>query len=348
MYMKCFFAIFVEANKLQYPNIMKRIFFLFLSLLAFALLPLSAQQAILREESMSLNTSTGTIYGKLTLPDDMKSPSVVALLIAGSGPTDMDGNTAVGNMKNNSLKYLAEGLAKNGIPVLRFDKRGVASSASAGLQESELRFEHYIADVEGWIDLLMADKRFKGVVIVGHSEGALIGLEACRKNAKAKGYVSLAGAGCPAYEIIEAQVAAQMTPEAVQKQVADINASLKEGREVSDVPVYLQALFRPSVQPYLISWYRYDPQKLIALLKVPMLIVQGRIDIQVSVQDAELLKQAAPRAELLLIDGMNHVLKTCDSTNPQEQMKVYADPSLPLADGLVDALCGFIRKFFFK
>ena len=113
---------------------------------------------------------------------------------------------------------------------------------------------------------------------------------ACGIIPKVKGYVSLAGAGRPADEIIKAQVAAQMTPEAVQKQVADINASLKEGREVTDVPIYLQTLFRPSVQPYLISWYRYDPQKLIASLEIPKLIVQGQTDIQVSVQDAQRLK----------------------------------------------------------
>lgn len=317
---------------------MKQIFFLFFSLFTLSL------HATLHEEAVSLNTPTGTIYGKLILPDDKVSFSVVALLIAGSGPTDMDGNTTMSNIKNNSLKYLAEGLAENGIPSLRFDKRGVASSAEAGLQESEIRFEHYIADAKGWIDFLFADKRFTGVVVIGHSEGALVGLMACRNNPKVKGYVSLAGAGRPADEIIEAQVASQMTPEAVQKQVADINASLKEGREVTDVPIYLQTLFRPSVQPYLISWYRYDPQKLIASLEIPKLIVQGQTDIQVSVQDAQRLKHADSRAELLLIEGMNHVLKVCNSMNPQDQMKVYADPSLPLAEGLVDALCRFIRK----
>ena len=165
---------------------MKRIFFLFFSLFALSL------HAALQEEAVSLNTPTGTIYGRLILPDDKASFSVVALLIAGSGPTDMDGNTTMGNIKNNSLKYLAEGLAENGIPSLRFDKRGVASSAAAGLQESELRFEHYIADAKGWIDFLSADKRFTGVVVIGHSEGALIGLMACRNNPKVKGYVSLA------------------------------------------------------------------------------------------------------------------------------------------------------------
>ena len=93
---------------------MKWIFFLFFFLFALSL------HAALQEEAVSLNTPTGTIYGRLILPDDKASFSVVALLIAGSGPTDMDGNTTMGNIKNNSLKYLAEGLAENGIPCLLY------------------------------------------------------------------------------------------------------------------------------------------------------------------------------------------------------------------------------------
>ena len=60
----------------------------------------------------------------------------VVLIIPGSGPTDMDGNSAALPGKNNSLKYLAEGLAGKGIASLRYDKRGIASSASAGKDES--------------------------------------------------------------------------------------------------------------------------------------------------------------------------------------------------------------------
>ena len=140
-----------------------------------------------------------------------------------------------------------------------FDKRGIGTSASAGKEEAKLRFEDYVNDVTGWIDYLSKEKRFTTITVAGHSEGALIGMLACQNRPKVKGYISIAGAGRPAYEIIEAQVTAQQNPEAVRKEVASINGSLKNGKEVSDVPAYLQSLYRASVQPYLISWFKYNP-----------------------------------------------------------------------------------------
>lgn len=295
------------------------------------------------EEKVVLTTATGEIKGKLLLPEEGKLCPVV-LLIAGSGPTDMDGNSSVGTIKNNSLKLLAEELAKNGIASLRFDKRGIASSAAAGKEEIKLRFDDYVNDVEGWIDYLAGDKRFVGITVVGHSEGALIGMVACCRRPEVKGVVSLAGAGRPAYELIEAQIAAQMLPDAVQKEVVAINEALKNGKEVAQVPVYLQTLFRASVQPYMISWYKYNPQAVIASLKIPVLIIQGKNDIQVSIEDAELLKKSRPSSKLVLIDKMNHVLKDCDTKDQQQQMAVYTNPSLPVNAALVSSLCTFIQE----
>ena len=166
----------------------------------------------------------------------------------------------------------------------------------------------------------------------------------CRKRPEVKGFISIAGAGSPAYDLIEKQVAAQMTPESIRKEVASINESLKNGKEVAQVPAYLQTLFRPSVQPYLISWYKYNPQTVIASLKMPILILQGKKDIQVQEEEAARLKKASPQAELILIDKMNHVLKDCESINPQQQMAVYNNPSLPVNAALINAIAGFIKK----
>lgn len=320
---------------------MKRIYLPITLLFSLCSFLCHAQMMPLEDKPVILETSGGIINGKLLLPNDEK-PCPVVLLIAGSGPTDMDGNSAIGNMKNNSLKFLAEGLADNGIASVRFDKRGIATSAAAGKEESLLRFEDYVYDVKGWIDYLSRDKRFTGITVVGHSEGSLIGMLACQDQSKVKAFVSLAGAGRPAYDIIEEQMASQ--PEMVRREVTSINESLKRGEQVQQVPAYLQALYRASVQPYLISWYRYDPQKVIASLEVPVLIVQGKHDIQVAVRDAELLKKARPAAELLLIDSMNHVLKDCDSMDQQKQMAVYTDPSLPVSATLVSSLSTFIKK----
>lgn len=97
------------------------------------------------EAPITLQTETGNIEGSLMAPySTTKVP--VALIIAGSGPTDRNGNNPM--MSNNSLKMLAEGLFDNGIASLRFDKRGIAKSKNAGLKESDLRFELYVDDVK--------------------------------------------------------------------------------------------------------------------------------------------------------------------------------------------------------
>ena len=138
----------------------------------------------------------------------------VVMIIPCSGPTDMDGNSAALPGKNNSLKYLAEGLAGKGIASLRYDKRGIASSASAGKDEYSMRFEDGIKDARGWIDYLSRDKRISGIYVLGNSEGAVVGMAALVDNPKVKGYISVAGAGRPAYEIVEEQMKRQ--PEVIR------------------------------------------------------------------------------------------------------------------------------------
>ena len=295
----------------------------------FFSLAISAQMPVrLNERSISLNTSSGQINGKIIAPGASNYP--------------MDGNSAPAGMKNNSLKYLAEELGRRGIGSLRFDKRGIASSAAAGKDEYSMRFEDLIKDVREWIDLLSRDRRLSGIYIAGHSEGALIGMVASQNNPKVKGYISLAGAGRPLSDILEEQMSAQ--PEVIRKMIVSINDSLKAGKLVPSVPLGLQALFRSSVQPYLISCYKYNPQEEIKKLTVPVLLLQGKTDIQISVKDAELLKQALPSAELHLIDGMNHVLKDCDMMDRKKQMAVYTNPDLPVNENLLLFIEKFVKK----
>ena len=287
----------------------------------------------LNERSVVLNTSTGALKGKMVTPNQESGYPVVLI---------MDGNSAALPGKNNSLKYLAEGLAGKGIASLRYDKRGIASSASAGKDEYSMRFEDGIKDARGWIDYLSRDKRISGIYVLGHSEGALVGMAASVDNPKVKGYISVAGAGRPAYEIVEEQMEGQ--PEVIRDMVKSINASLKEGKLVPDVPIGLQSLFRSSVQPYMISWYTYNPQEIIKKLKVPVLILQGDKDMQVSVKDAELLKQAQPSADYHLIGNMNHLMKTCDTMDQQRQMATYTDPALPLHKDVLILIEKFVSK----
>lgn len=305
----------------------------------FAISIIMAATIFAQEQPITLKTSTGDINGVLLKPDTKKKVPVV-LLISGSGPTDKDGNQT--GMQNNALKLLAEALAKNNIASVRFDKRGIASSASAGKTEADLRFDDYVNDVTNWINLLAQDKSFSKIIVAGHSEGSLIGMIASAKSDKVRKYISLAGAGMPADEILKEQFKSQ--PQNVKDLIFPMLDKLKKGETISDVPPSLNSLFRPSVQPYFISWLKYNPQEEIKKLKIPVLIIQGDKDIQVSVKDAELLAAASKKAEKKIIPNMNHVLKTIDTTDQAQQLKIYSDPTLSINTELVKAMVSFIQK----
>src|SRR5262245_38996911 len=149
-----------------------------------------------------LETKTGTLSGTFDLPKGA-GPFPVIIIIAGSGPTDRDGNQVL--MRNDSLKMLGQGLAAKGIAVLRYDRRGVGKSMAAAPKEQDLRFDHLIDDAVEWVKLLRTDKRFSKVAIGGHSEGALVSLVAA-KRAKADAYVSISGAGRPIPAVLREQL----------------------------------------------------------------------------------------------------------------------------------------------
>ena len=296
--------------------------------------------AVLAAEPVRLDTGTGILYGTMEVPAS-KPPYPVVLIIAGSGPTDRDGNSSMLQGKNNSLKMLAEDLAALGIASLRYDKRFIGESRITGLKEEDLRFDTYVDDVVRWGEYLRKDPRFRSLVIAGHSEGSLLGMLAAQK-LMVNGYVSIAGSGRPAGQIVLEQYRSQTLPAGLMNQVEDIVKALEAGRRVESVPPALAVVFRSSVQPYVISWFHYDPAREIARLKMPVLILQGTTDIQVSVGDAELLAKANPAAKLVVIEGMNHVLKEVPAER-EKQLASYSDPSLPLAGKLVDEIASLIQ-----
>ena len=288
------------------------------------------------ESPVILHTTTGDIFGTLTIPKKLnKMP--VALIIAGSGPTDRNGNNQM--MKNESLKMLAYSLANNNIASLRFDKRAIGESIKAAKSEVDLRFEDYINDAKAWIVLLKKDDHFSKVIVVGHSEGSLIGMIA--SYTLSDGFVSIAGAGRSADKIIKEQLAGQ--PQAVQDLCFPIIDSLVLGKTVKNVNPSLYSLFRPSVQPYMISWFHYDPQAEIKKLNIPVLIVQGTNDIQVSEEDAGQLAKSNTHAQLVLIKNMNHVLKIVGA-DKDENIASYNDPLLPISNELTNSIVAFIKK----
>ena len=302
--------------------------------------PAAPQPPSSKSEPFVLDAPGGKLQGTLELPARTAAPYPVALIIAGSGPTDRNGNSAAIPGANNSLKYLAEGLAAAGIASLRFDKRGVAESVMAAKSETELRFDTFIEDAVLWGQRLRADKRFSSLVVVGHSEGSLIGMVAAQRLG-ADGFVSVAGPGRRVDIVILEQMKPQLSPELYAKS-EEILKSLAEGKTVTDVPQPLAGLFRASIQPYISSWLKYDPSQEVSKLKVPVLVAQGTHDLQVSVEDARLLSKAQPAARLLLVEGMNHVLKETPA-DAKQQAPAYSDPSLPVAPKFLAEVVTFVK-----
>lgn len=285
-----------------------------------------------------------TLDGTLTLPADAKRPVPVVLLIAGSGPTDRNCNSAYG-MKSNAFKMLSDSLVSRGIAVARYDKRGSGTNlmvAAAVLKPQQHQFDFYVSDAVGFIRQLQADRRFSRVIVAGHSEGSLVGMLAARQTS-ASAYVSLAGAGRNIADVLKEQ-GRRGNPAALQAEVDVALDSMRAGHGVHPKNPALRAQLPAVVQPGFISWMKYDPAVEIRSFRGPVLIVQGKTDIQVSVNDAELLKAARPDAKLVLFDTMNHVLKTYTGTDLAENMKTYSDSTLSLAPGLATALVQFVKS----
>lgn len=277
------------------------------------------------------------IHTVLTKPDNLNE-APLAIIIGGSGQTDMDGNQP--SMKNNSLLYLSNALLANNIATLRFDKRGIAKSSYQGFNESDLNIELYATDVTSLI-YHFKQKGFKNIYIIGHSEGSLIGLIAIQK-INVNGFVSLCGAGNSADVILKEQLKPKLPP-SLFNEVVIILDSLKNGQTVNNTPPQLNSLFRPSVQPYLISWFNYNPAELIKNIDYPTLIIHGEKDIQIELKEAEILHAAAANSQLTRIDNMNHVLKPI-SGDMQENIASYTNPDLQISQDLVKSIVEFIEK----
>lgn len=290
--------------------------------------------AAFTKENITVNS---LLNGSLYTPSQQSKKLNLVILIAGSGPTDRDGNQM--GLSNNSLKLLAEALANNGIAVYSYDKRIFAQMASGKLDESSLSFDDFIDDAKAVIQYFKNQKKYHSITVAGHSEGALIGMVAA--NGNADGYISIAGAGRPIDEVLLEQIEKQapFLKEEVQKNLE----TLKNGTTFELKNQMLTSLFRASVQPYMISWIKYNPQTEIKKLQIPTLLINGDKDIQVSVQDAQLLQQAKLNAQLHIIQNMNHVFKEIKGDDA-ENKAAYTNPDLPISIELSSIITTFIRS----
>ena len=279
-----------------------------------------------------------------TLLDAGKHTPVI-VIIPGSGPTDRDGNNPLG-ITASSYRLLAEGLAKRGISTIRIDKRGMFGSKAAIANGNDVTIAAYAADAHAWAKAARAATGAKCVWLLGHSEGSLVALAAAQDRIDLCGVVSVSGMGRKAGDVMRDQLKANPANASILAPALAALDNLDKGQKVDSktLPAPLQGLFNNAVQPYLMNLMAQDPARLAGTLKLPLLIVQGDRDLQVKVADAKALAAAQPKAKLVILPTVNHVLKIVASDDRAANFATYGDPSLPIAPGVVDAIAGFVGK----
>ena len=302
-------------------------------LLMFILKPGTAQESRFIEEELKINEA---IEGTLIIPDSRETESLV-IFIQGSGPTDRNGNQPM--MKNDGIKKIAHQLAENGIASFRFDKR-IFKMNELKLKEKDLRFDDFVNDAKDIIKYFDEDERFDNLIVAGHSQGSLVGMLAAKD--MVDGYISLEGAGQPIDNIIVEQVHKMAPPLAENARLA-FDEIRENGRTTSYSPM-LESMFKPTIQPFMLSWMTYDPAREIAELDIPVLIINGTADIQVETKEAEMLKNANEDAELVILENMNHIFRKIDSKDRLVNTKSYNEPNQPLHPELIPVITEFIKE----
>lgn len=274
------------------------------------------------------------IDGTLLTPNAIEKPNLV-IIIAGSGPTDRNGNQNF--LKSNALKKLAEALSVNNIATYRYDKRIVKQIKNRNIDKN-MMFTDFVIDAKSVISFFKDSKKYNKIYIAGHSQGSLVGIIAA--NNTADGFISLAGAGHSIDYVIIEQI--EKTAPMYLEDTKRIFKVLESGKTTNNFPPALASIFNLEVQPFIANWMSYNPKTEIKKLNMPILIINGTKDLQVSEAEAKLLKDASPEAELKIIDKMNHVLVTIEGDD-LENSKSYNETARKLPSELIETIVNFIK-----
>lgn len=276
------------------------------------------------------------VNGTLLVPTNVENPKLV-IILAGSGPTDRNGNSMMA--KSNTLKLLAEGLSAQGIATFRYDKRSVKMLKDRNPNVDHIKFDDFIEDATTTLTYFKNSTNFSEVYIAGHSQGSLIGMVAAKEGAD--GFISIAGAGQTIDKVIIHQIGMQQP--GLDTMAAESFKELREHGSTTSKHPFLASMFSKQVQPFMLNWMQYDPLTILPDLAIPVFIVNGKEDLQVSVSEAELLFSVKTDAQYLIVDDMDHSLKfTSNNNNEQKTAQEFA--SVPVMPELIDSIAAFVKK----
>ncbi len=280
-------------------------------------------------------TVSDYIEGTLLTPTDSIYNKTLAIIIAGSGPTDRDGNQNF--LKCDALKKLAYGLAEQGFSSFRYDKR-VVKDLKMGIYDNDYLFDDFIDDAKDVVVYFRNNKAYHKIIVIGHSQGSLIAMLASKG---ANGIVSIAGPSESIDVIISKQIK-QNAPE-LSVQSDRIIAVLKSGKTTDDYPPVLGSIFNKTVQPFLINWMNYTPSEILSKIEIPSLILNGSNDLQIESDQAIQLAEVNSYSKLSVIQDMNHVLVNV-SKDPLENAKSYNEPHRPISSDLIKVITLFMKS----
>ena len=276
----------------------------------------------------------GNIDAVLTTPPDVERPPI-ALLIAGSGSTDHDGNGP--QAKPATLKKLSEQLVARKIATLRYDKRGAGGWKPVFGKPEDFRFKDFVDDAAALVDYLRSTGKFSRLVVVGHSEGGLVAILTARK-VPVDRLVLLVTAARRQGDLVKAQLERKQLPPDVLEPIIKAIDAIMAGQIVDPPPRGLA--IAPSMQPGIASAFTEDPIDPLKLIDRPTLIIGGGRDLQVARLDFVALSAAAPVAKTLWLPEMNHVL--VDAGDNDDNLAAYNQPERALDATLIDTVAAFI------
>ena len=158
---------------------------------------------------------------------------------------------------------------------------------------------------------------------------------------RADGFISIAGVAKPIDSVLTEQIALQMP--GLKENVEQAFGEMRAAGSTSSYNPVLESIFRPSVQPFILSWMKYHPREEIAKLEIPVLLINGSNDLQVEETEARQLQEAQPEAELLILENMNHILRKIEGDDLVNS-KSYNEAQLPLHPDLMPKLVEFIES----
>jgi pimeloyl-ACP methyl ester carboxylesterase len=287
------------------------------------------------------------LAGTLTIPEG-PGPFPAVVLVSGSGPQDRD-ETLMGHKP---FWVIADHLSRNGIAVLRYDDRGVGKS---GGDFASATTEDFTYDAIAAVDFLATRKEIDSskIGIAGHSEGGIVAPKAATKSSKVAFIVLLAGPGVPGTDILRLQQrlimkASGETDANIEEQtklwdkIVARFKTMKEGEDASELKKIIDAHFEgddeasvaaraqwnSQMDMLITPWFRYfltfDPREALRKVTVPVLAVNGELDLQVDP------KQNLPEIERALREGgnrdvtikefakLNHLFQTASTGLPAE------------------------------